>query len=85
MDSILGGTLYRLPPPGAVIKNGHLEASTEYPGLVIRYTTDGSKPTARSTKYTGPTKVSGTVTLSTFDTQGRASRAITVESSGNLQ
>ncbi|MEZ6051352.1 MAG: family 20 glycosylhydrolase [Planctomycetaceae bacterium] len=33
LDSIFGGTLYRLPPPGGVIENGMLHASTEYPGL----------------------------------------------------
>ncbi len=79
LDSLFGGTLYRLPPPGAVVKNGRLTASTEYPGLAIRYTTDGSDPTAESPLYTRPVAVTGTVKLSTFDTRGRASRVSTVE------
>ena len=78
LDSLFGGTAYRLPPPGAVVENGVLEASTEYPGLVIRYTTDGSDPTAQSTEYSGRIAVTGTVKLSTFDTRGRASRVTTV-------
>jgi hexosaminidase len=79
LDYLFGGTGYRLPPPGAVVENGRLEASAEYPGLVIRYTTDGSDPTATSTEYTHPVTVTGTVKLSTFDTNGRASRVTTVE------
>ncbi|MGD9853798.1 MAG: chitobiase/beta-hexosaminidase C-terminal domain-containing protein [Planctomycetaceae bacterium] len=79
LDALFGGTGYRLPPPGAVIENGNLSASTEYPGLTIRYTTDGADPTARSPLYTVPVAVSGPVKLSTFDTRGRASRVSTVE------
>ncbi|MCA9095986.1 MAG: chitobiase/beta-hexosaminidase C-terminal domain-containing protein, partial [Planctomycetaceae bacterium] len=74
LDSIFGGIGYRLPPPGGVIENGILKASTEFPGLTIRYTTDGSDPTANSAEYTGPVAVSGKVKLSTFDTKGRAGR-----------
>ena len=69
LDSLFGGTLYRLPPPGAIVENGRLTASTEYPGLMIRYTTAGSDPTASSAEYTGPVAVTGTVRLSTFDTR----------------
>lgn len=79
LDSLFGGIGYRLPRPGAVVEKGILSASTEYPGLTIRYTTDGSAPTATSTKYTVPVAVTGTVKLSTFDTNGRASRVTTVE------
>jgi hexosaminidase len=79
LDSLFGGTLYRLPPPGAIVENGRLTANTEYPGLTIRYTTDGTDPVAASTMYSGPVAVTGVVKLSTFDTQGRASRVTTVE------
>lgn len=74
LDSIFGGTGYRLPPPGARIENGVLHASAEYPGLTLRYTTDGSDPTASSPEYKGPVAVTGTVKVSTFDTKGRAGR-----------
>ncbi|GAB4017868.1 family 20 glycosylhydrolase [Spirosoma koreense] len=73
-----GGYLYRLPLPGAVIENGTLKANVALPGLAIRYTTDGSEPTAQSTLYRNPVSVSGTVKLKSFDAAGRSSRAVTV-------
>lgn len=74
LDSLFGGIGYRLPPPGAVVENGTLKANAEYPGLTIRYTTDGSDPTAKSPEYKGPVAVKGEVKISTFDTTGRGSR-----------
>jgi len=74
LDAIFGGIEYRLPPPGGIVNNGILKANAEYPGLKIRYTTDGTDPTADSPEFTGPVAVSGRVKISTFDTQGRGSR-----------
>lgn len=71
---INGGYNYRLPQPGAIIENGMLKANVELPGLAIRYTTDGSEPTATSQLYENPVKVSGTVKLKSFDLAGRSSR-----------
>lgn len=73
---------YRLPVPGAVIEGGLLKANVALPGLTIRYTTDGSTPTGQSPAYRGPVAVEAgaTVTLRTFDGQGRGSRATTVHS-----
>ena len=48
-----GGYNYRVPPPGAVIENGMLKANSEFPGLIIRYTTDGTEPIGNSTEYNG--------------------------------
>jgi hexosaminidase len=79
LDALFGGIGYRLPPPGGIIEAGKLTASAEYPGLVIRYTTDGSDPTSASPLFTEPVAVKGPVKLSTFNTQGRASRPLTVE------
>jgi hexosaminidase len=62
-----------------VIESGKLHASSEYPGLVIRYSTDGSDPTAASPVYSEPVKVSGPVRVSTFDTRNRASRTTSIE------
>jgi hexosaminidase len=77
LDRLNGGILYRLPPPGAVFRDGLVTANTAFPGLVIRYTTDGSEPTASSELYTEPLAVSGDVKLRTFDTRGRGSRTAT--------
>ena len=74
LDYMHGGYAYRLPPPGAVIREGKLYANIDFPGLTIRYTTDGSDPVAASPAYQGPVEVSGDVKLCSFDTRGRQSR-----------
>lgn len=73
-----GGYNYRIPMPGAILENGTLKANSEYPGLAIRYTTDGSEPTAQSTLYTAPVAVSGSIKLKSFDAAGRSSRTVVV-------
>jgi hexosaminidase len=78
LDHMLGGIAYRLPPPGAVIVEGRLEANAAFPGLAIRYTTDGSSPQASSDLYSEPVEVGGDVRVATFDTRGRASRVTVV-------
>jgi hexosaminidase len=74
LATLNGGYNYRVPMPGAVIENGTLKANVELPGLAIRYTTDGSEPTAQSTVYTAPVAVTGAVKLKSFDAAGRSSR-----------
>ncbi|SFC79494.1 family 20 glycosylhydrolase [Spirosoma endophyticum] len=75
---INGGYTYRLPLPGVHIEKGMVNANVELPGLRIRYTTDGSEPTAQSPVYKSPVKVSGTVKLRSFDAAGRSSRSAVV-------
>ncbi|MBE9465382.1 family 20 glycosylhydrolase [Dyadobacter subterraneus] len=74
-----GGYNYRLPLPGAIVEGGMLKANVDLPGLAIRYTTDGSEPTAQSALYSSPVKVSGTVKLKSFDKAGKSSRSSIVE------
>src|SRR5262249_1817027 len=76
LDSLFGGTAYRLPPPGAEIENGRLHANVESPGLTIRYTTDGSDPTVRSALYTEPVAVTGKVKVRSFGTKERGGRVV---------
>jgi hexosaminidase len=70
------GYNYRVPTPGALVENGILSANVGYPGLVIRYTTDGSEPALNSLLYESPVNVSGTVRLRSFDLSGKSSRTI---------
>ena len=77
LDHLFGGYGYRLPPPGAVIRDGKLSANSAFPGLTIRYTTDGSRPDGTSMVYEGPLEATGQMVLRTFDTRGRGSRAST--------
>ena len=74
-----GGYNYRLPMPGAIIEGGILKANVELPGLEIRYTHDGTEPTATSPAYAAPVKVSGIIKLKTFDKAGRFSRTSEVK------
>jgi hexosaminidase len=79
LDYIFGGFSYRIPPPGAVIKDGRLHANITFPGLEIRYTTDDSEPTTESTLYENPVSITGSVKLKAFDTRGRGSRTVEVK------
>ena len=79
LDYIFGGFNYRIPPPGAVIRDGALYANITYPGLTIRYTTDGAEPDEKSTVYDKPVQVSGEVILKAFDNRGRCSRSSEVK------
>jgi len=79
LNSIFGGYHYRIPLPGAVVKNGLLKANVEFPGLDLRYTTDGSEPTIKSSLFTGPVEVSGTVKIRAFDAAGKGSRTSVIE------
>ncbi|MDH3290868.1 MAG: carbohydate-binding domain-containing protein [Gemmatimonadota bacterium] len=81
LDRLNGGYNYRLAPPGAKVQDGRLVVNTAYPGLVVRYTTDGSVPTAASPRYTEPLDATfETVMLSTFDPRGRSSLPTVVTS-----
>jgi len=81
LDGMNGGYAYRIPPPGAIIENNKLKANVAYPGLIIRYTTDGSDPTVESSRYVKPVSTNGKlkVKLRTFDTRGRGSRVVVLE------
>lgn len=79
LDYLHGGFNYRLPPPGAKILEGKLHANIDFPGLIIRYTTDGSEPGPDSPVYSGPVEVSAKVMLRSFDTRGRGSRISVAE------
>jgi hexosaminidase len=82
LDVLNGGLRYRLPPPGAIVRDGRVLANMEFPGLTIRYTTDGSEPNASSAVYREPIPAGQLIKLKSFDTRGRGSRA--VELSGNI-
>lgn len=78
LDSYNSGYGYRIPTPGAVVKDGQVWANVQFPGLVIRYTTDGKEPDARSAVYTGPISAKGKVRLRVFNTAGRGGRSVEI-------
>jgi hexosaminidase len=74
LDRLNGGYNYRLAAPGAKVEDGRLVVNTAYPGMVVRYTTDGSEPTANSPLYSEPLDIAAEIVkLSTFDSRGRSS------------
>jgi hexosaminidase len=79
LASLFGGFHYRVPLPGAVVKNGVLSANVEFPGLEIRFTTNDADPTLNSTLYTEPVNVGNQlVKLAAFDLAGNRSRVVTI-------
>jgi len=80
LDYMNGGYEYRIPPPGAVIEHGILKANIAYPGLQIRYTTDGTEPSQDSRRYEKPVEIdeNSNIKVRTFDTRGRGSRVVSV-------
>lgn len=74
LDNLNGGYGYRIPKPGVIFQDGKYLANIQFPGFVIRYTTDGSDPKANSPVYNdNVTITSDKVKFRAFDTKGRGS------------
>lgn len=61
-----GGFQFRVPPPGVVLASGKIQANTQFPGITIKYTTDGSEPTLNSKTYIKAFEPIGNVKLKAF-------------------
>jgi hexosaminidase len=82
LSYIFGGYNYRIPPPGAIVKDGMLMANTEFPGLIVRYTLDGTEPDSTSPAYNSPVALNGaTATVAAFDLSGNRSRSFVIPAS----
>src|SRR6185436_8572986 len=68
LDREVPGLNYRIPTPGLHVEGGMVRASVELPGFTLRYTTDGSEPTARSAVLSGPIPLRGTIRVAAFTT-----------------
>jgi len=67
-----GGYNYRIPKPGISLQDGKYLSNIDYPGLTIRYTTNGKDPDEKSKSYTGPVNYSGgVIKFRAFDVKGR--------------
>lgn len=73
-----GGYVYRIAPPGVRVQNDTIKANVNFPGLELRYTTDGSEPSPASMKYEIPVPLDGEVKVRAFDKIGTGSRTVTV-------
>jgi hexosaminidase len=74
LDKMWGNVNYRVPPPGAVIEDGKLLANTAFPGLVIRYTLDGTDPDQSAPIFTEAVPAKKPVKLKAFSATGKSSR-----------
>ena len=72
---------FDLPKPGAIIDNFTLEARQQFPGLEIRYTLNGKKPSVTDHLYTSPVKIKSNdqVILRVFDSNGRGGNSIKIQ------
>jgi len=72
LDYYLGGFGYRIPKPGLSNNNGSYSANLQFPGMLIRYTSDGHDPDAKSTLYKEPVPGTGkNIKFRAFDSKGR--------------
>ena len=73
MKNLYGGLFFDLGKPGAIISDDSLYVRTKFPGLIVRYTTDGSVPNKKSKEYKDPIKVNPNdeILLRIFDGFGR--------------
>jgi len=80
VTAALGQLAFDLPKPGAIIEDGELKVRQQFPGLSVHYTLDGTLPNTEDPLYTEAVKVSesATVTLRTFDEQGRGGNSIQI-------
>lgn len=79
IESLSGGYQFRIPTAGAKVGNGKVYANTQMPSFEIRYTVDGSEPTAQSKLYTEPISEKGTIKLKVFSPNGRGGRSIEIK------
>jgi hexosaminidase len=61
------------------LQNGQYLSNIQFPGMVIRYTTNGKDPDAKSKIYTGPVSASGTVKFRAFDAKGRGGNVAVID------
>ncbi|HWD87206.1 MAG TPA: family 20 glycosylhydrolase [Mucilaginibacter sp.] len=74
LDYFNGGYNYRVPKPGVINKDGKYLANVQFPGLVIRYTTNGKEPDAKSPVYNDAVTYTGEgIKFKSFDNKGRGS------------
>lgn len=73
-----GGYNYRVPPPGAIVKDNKILVNNAFPGLEIRYTTDGEDPTIQSPLWNDAVSPATGIRLKAFDKTGKSSRTVKV-------
>lgn len=57
------GYNFRIGQPGIKVENGKMFVNTQYPGVVVRYTLDGSEPNQHSPLWSAPVAIPATAKL----------------------
>ncbi len=73
------GVAYRIAPPGLMLDSGQVLANHVLPGITLRYTCDGSAPTASSKLVDGAIADKGVIQVAAFDRNGRAGLVSRIE------
>jgi hexosaminidase len=73
-----GGFQYRIPTAGVVVEGGAVKANNQLPGMIIRYTTNGTEPNSSSNVYTQPITTKGEFKFRVFDSNGRGGNTVSV-------
>jgi hexosaminidase len=74
LDYLNGGYGYRIPKPGVILQDGKYLANVQFPGLTIRYTTNGKDPDAKSPVYKDAvTNNNSVIKFKVFENKGRGS------------
>lgn len=76
LDHYAGGFSYRIPTAGIQAVNNMVDANVQLPGFTLRYTTDGTEPTAKSKIFNGAIPDAGTLSFRVFNANGRGGRTV---------
>jgi hexosaminidase len=74
-----GGYSFRIPKPGVVLEDGKYKSNIQFPGMTIRYTTNGKEPDANSPVYEKPIPANGIIKFRAFDAKGRGGNVAEVQ------
>ncbi|SFG83541.1 family 20 glycosylhydrolase [Pedobacter insulae] len=78
LNHYASGFNYRIPTVGVNIEEGKVHANVQFPGLIIKYTQNGSEPTLKSKTYTSPITQGGSIKFKAFNSVGRGGRTISI-------
>jgi hexosaminidase len=79
LETILGGFNHRIPKPGVIVKDGMIHANVQTPGLIIRFTQDGTDPDVNSSSYSIPIEKKGGEKFRVFTTSGLAGQVVCLD------
>jgi hexosaminidase len=78
LDYLDGGFNYRIPTPGAIIKDGKVMVNFQIPGMILRFTTDGSEPGLKSRVYTEPITEKGEIKVCAFSSSNHKGKSLSI-------